>query len=92
MKHAIELKDNQFLKIRSSSNWGITEFEIFEFPLESWKRPRRWVVELNHYAIINRHNRESKIRRLDDVFWALKIALDESNLAGIDTRLMNDVG
>ena len=55
----MNLKDNQFLKIKAVyRNW--TDFEIYEQPPEKWKRPRRYHLQIPQNRIVNRHTKESK--------------------------------
>lgn len=55
----MELNDNQFLKVDFLPRNRII-FEIFEVPTESWRRPKRWRLDVSMNSLVNRHTKESK--------------------------------
>lgn len=58
----MDLKPNQFLKVKAIE--GVIDFELIE--LQPPKRPFRWHIEVPQGRIINRHNRESKVKLITD--------------------------
>lgn len=71
---ALDLADNQFLKIRAF-RFHI-DFELVE--LNERSRPKRWHIQIPKREITNRHTQDSKLQRLYAAFWAARITLEKN--------------
>lgn len=67
----MNLKDSQFLKIRLTEH-GDLYFEIYEKPIDKWRRPNRWSIIVGSNRFRNRRSKESKFKLIIEILATLR--------------------